>query len=48
MGCYQATQSDIQWETVVQPRTNVANGVYIGTSSAGAPADRGFHLAVFC
>ena len=46
---YQATQSDVQGETIVQPRTGVPNGVYIGTfTSAGAPADRGFHLAVFC
>ena len=46
---YQATQSVIQGETLVQPRTGKADGVFVGTfSSAGASADRGFHLAVFC
>jgi hypothetical protein len=46
---YQATQSVLQGETLVQPRSNNANGVFVGTfTSAGASADRGFHLAVFC
>jgi Tfp pilus assembly protein FimT len=46
---YQATQSVIQGETLVQPRTGKANGVFVGTfTSAGASADRGVHLAVFC
>jgi len=49
-GCsYQATMSITQGEAVVQPRTSVPNGVFVGTStSAGAAADRAFHLAVFC
>jgi hypothetical protein len=49
-GCsYQATQSDVQGETLVQPRSTNVNGVFVGTyTSAGASADRGFHLAVFC
>jgi hypothetical protein len=34
---------------LVQPRTGKPNGVFVGTfTSAGASADRGFHLAVFC
>ena len=46
---YQATQSVLQGETLVQPRSNNVNGVFVGTfTSAGASADRGFHLAVFC
>jgi hypothetical protein len=49
-GCsYQATMSITQGEAVVQPRTSVPNGVFVGTfTSAGAAADRAFHLAVFC
>jgi Tfp pilus assembly protein FimT len=49
-GCsYQATQSDVQGETLVQPRSSNVNGVFVGTfTSAGASTDRGFHLAVFC
>jgi hypothetical protein len=46
---YQATQSAVQGETLVQPRSTDATGVYVATfTSAGAPADRAFHLAVFC
>jgi hypothetical protein len=46
---YQATMSITQGETVVQPRTGVPNGVFVGTyTSAGAAADKAFHLAVFC
>jgi len=46
---YQATQSTIPGETIVQPRSSNANGVFVGTySSAGAAQDRSFHLAVFC
>jgi hypothetical protein len=46
---YQATMSITQGEAVVQPRTGVPNGVFVGTyTSAGAAADRAFHLAVFC
>jgi hypothetical protein len=52
-GCsYQATQgelSGISGETIVQPRGGNANGVYVGTAtSAGAAANRMFHVAVFC
>jgi len=49
-GCsYQATMSITQGEAVVQPRTSVPNGVFVGTyTSARAAADRAFHLAVFC
>ena len=36
-------------EAVAQPRASVPNGVFVGTyTSAGAAADRAFHLAVFC
>jgi hypothetical protein len=46
---YQATMSITQGEAVVQPRTSVPNGVFVGTyTSAGAAADRAFHVAVFC
>ncbi len=46
---YQATMSITQGEAIVQPRTGVPNGVFVGTyTSAGAAADRAFHLAVFC
>jgi hypothetical protein len=46
---YQATMSTVQGEALVQPRTSVPNGVFVGTfTSAGASADRAFHLAVFC
>ena len=45
----QAESSGITGGTVVQPRQDLASGVYVGTAtSAGAPADRAFHLAVFC
>jgi hypothetical protein len=46
---YQATQSSVPGETIVQPRSSNANGVFVGTyTSAGAAQDRAFHLAVFC
>jgi hypothetical protein len=36
-------------EIAVVGRVNKPNGVYVQTfTSAGAPADRGFHLAVHC
>src|SRR4051794_26782049 len=42
---YQATMSVTQGEAVVQPRSLVPNGVFVGTyTSAGAAADRAFHL----
>ena len=46
---YQATMSISPGEAVAQPRASVPNGVIVGTyTSAGAAADRAFHLAVFC
>jgi hypothetical protein len=46
---YQATLSVTQGEVIAQPRSLVPNGVFVGTySSAGAAADKAFHLAVFC
>ena len=46
---YQATMSISPGEAVAQPRASVPNGVFVGTyTSAGAAADRAFHLAVFC
>ena len=46
---YQATMSITQGEAVVQPRTGVPNGVFVGTyTSGGGAADRAFNLAVFC
>jgi hypothetical protein len=49
-GCsYQVTMSQTQGESLAQPRTGVPNGVFVATyTSAGAQADRAFHLAVFC
>jgi hypothetical protein len=49
-GCsYQATMSQTPGETIAQPRVGVPNGVFVGTyTSAGAGADRAFHLAVLC
>jgi hypothetical protein len=36
-------------ETLVEPRNGNANGVFVGTfTSAGAPADKRFHLIVAC
>jgi hypothetical protein len=46
---YQATMSVTQGEVIAQPRSLVPNGVFVGTyTSAGAAADKAFHLAVFC
>ena len=48
---YQATVSDstVGAEIGAQPRTGNANGVFITSwSSAGAPADKPFHLLVVC
>jgi len=46
---YSVTGNTLQGEPLAQPRTGTANGVFVGTySSAGAPADRAFHLLVFC
>jgi hypothetical protein len=46
---YQVTRTDVQGEVIAQPRSNNANGVFVGTySSAGAPGDTGFAVAVFC
>ena len=46
---YQATMSVSAGEVIAQPRNLVPNGVFVGTfTSAGAAADRAFHLAVFC
>jgi hypothetical protein len=46
---FQATLSTDHGEVYAQPRSNVPNGVFVATfTSAGSPADRAFHLAVFC
>jgi hypothetical protein len=49
---YQVTQSNpsgVTGETIAQPRSSDANGVFVATAnSAGLSSDRSFHLAVFC
>lgn len=48
---YQATVSDstVGAEIGAEPRTGNLNGVFVTTwSSAGAPADKPFHLVVIC
>jgi hypothetical protein len=49
-GCtYSVTGSGSPGEALAQPRAGQANGVFVGTyTSAGAAADRGFYLLVFC
>jgi hypothetical protein len=46
---YQVTLSGVQGESIAQPLTDQAQGVYVATyNSAGSATDRAFHLAVFC
>jgi hypothetical protein len=51
-GCsYQATIAApvAPGETLVQPRSNNVNGVFVITAnSSGSPLQKTFHLAVFC
>jgi hypothetical protein len=46
---YQVTMAAATGESLAQPRPVVPSGVEVRTfTSAGAAADRAFHLAVFC